>query len=183
MRRRCARPRIAVVLPGLTIAILAGRGASAQSMEGYREGQRATVIEVNDLDGMPVDLGQYLGRVPVYLEFWATWCELCEELLPTVREAAAAFGTEVEFIGINIAVNQTPRRVRKYLAQHDPPFMTLYDNLGTSVRAYRVPTTSYVMIIDREGIIQYVGVGGKQEFTQVLRRVTESPHEMGAESP
>ena len=26
----------------------------------------------------PVDLGQYIGRKPVLLEFWATWCESCQ---------------------------------------------------------------------------------------------------------
>jgi thiol-disulfide isomerase/thioredoxin len=146
-------------------------GQGDQEAAGYRVGDRAPVIEVNDLDGQPHDLGQYLGHQPVLLEFWATWCELCEALLPRMRQAAAEFGDEVRFIGINIAVNQSPKRVRRYLEEHQPPFMPLYDNLGTSVRAFHVPTTSYVVIVDGGGIIRYVGVGGDQELSAVLRSI------------
>jgi thiol-disulfide isomerase/thioredoxin len=139
---------------------------------GYRVGELAPTIDVNDLDGNPVALDQWIGQTPVYLQFWATWCEQCEALLPTLREAAAVFEGRVKFIGINVAVNQSPRRVRKYLEEVDPPFMTLYDNLGVSVRAFNVPTTSWVVIIDGAGIIRYVGVGGEQDFMGVLDQVT-----------
>ena len=76
---------------------------------------RAPVVTVHDLDGKPVDLGQYIGKKPVFLEFWATWCELCEELLPRVRAAKAAYGDRVEFLGVNVTVNQSRDRVRRYL--------------------------------------------------------------------
>jgi len=164
------------VAPGALVCVLILAGATAESVAaqetGYQAGDRAPVVVVNDLDGKPVDLGQYLGQVPVYLEFWATWCSRCEALMPTVRRAAAQFGDEVEFIGVNIAVNQTPRRVRRYLEERHPPFRTLFDNLGTSVRAFHAPTTSYVVIVDREGIIRYTGVGEDQDFDEILRQLT-----------
>ncbi len=179
-----AKRRWGVLLPILAALIPAAVfGQVAEGPAGHEVGQRAPVIVVNDLDGNPVALGQWLGRTPVYLQFWATWCEQCEELLPTLREAAAAFGERVKFIGINVAVNQSPRRVRKYLEEVDPPFMTLYDNLGVSVRAFNVPTTSWVVIIDREGIIRYVGVGGEQHFMGVLEQVTKPEPASGPENP
>jgi len=135
-------------------------------------GSKAPVVAVRDLDGRSVDLGQYIGKKPVFLEFWATWCELCEELLPRIRAARTAYGKEVEFFGINVTVNQTPARVRRYLEQHKPGFRTLYDDEGTSTRAYQVPATSYVVIVDRKGNIAYTGSGGTQEFDPVLRRIT-----------
>ena len=101
------------------------------------------------------------GKKPVLLEFWATWCELCEALLPTVRAAQAEFGDRVEFFGVNVAVNQTPERVRKYIADDQPPFRTLYDAEGVSTRAYAAPTTSYIVIMDRAGKVAYTGTGGK----------------------
>jgi thiol-disulfide isomerase/thioredoxin len=162
---------------GLILLVSAIGTAAAQAVEGYRVGDLAPVIQVNDLDGEPVDLGQYLGSVPVLLEFWATWCELCEALLPHVRDMADRYGPSVAFIGINIAVNQSPGRVRRYIEQHQPPFRTLYDNEGTSVRALHVPTTSYVVIVDRHRVIRYIGVGGDQDLTEVLRLVTSDQEE------
>jgi thiol-disulfide isomerase/thioredoxin len=139
---------------------------------GIAVGSAAPAIAVRDLDGKTVDLGQYIGRKPMLLEFWATWCELCEELLPRIRSAQAAYGSAVEFIGINVTVNQTPARVRRYLQEHQPPFRTLYDDEGTSIRAYQVPATSYVVIVDRTGKVAYTGSGGAQNLDTPLRRVT-----------
>lgn len=146
-------------------------------------GERAPAIMVNDLDGNPVDLGQWVGQVPVYLQFWATWCERCEALMPTVREAAERFRGAVRFIGINVAVNQSPDRVRRYVEEVDPPFMVLYDDLGASVRAFNVQTTSWVVIIDGGGIVRYVGVGGEQQFMDVLEQVTSVDPVGAVENP
>ena len=78
----------------------------------------------------------------------------------------------VEFFGVNVTVNQTPERVRKYLAERHPPFRTLYDNEGAVTRAYQAPTTSFVVIIDRVGKVAYTGVGASQDLATALRAVT-----------
>ena len=114
----------------LAVLLLAGatRVDLARAQEsGIAVGARAPVVTINDLDGTPVDLGQFIGKKPVLLEFWATWCDLCEQLLPQVRAAQAAYGSKVEFIGVNVTVNQSPGKVRKYLDTHKPGFRTLYE--------------------------------------------------------
>jgi thiol-disulfide isomerase/thioredoxin len=151
---------------------LAGNSRAQES--GIAVGSAAPVVSVPDLDGNAVDLGRYIGKKPMLLEFWATWCELCQELLPRVRNAKTAYGSAVEFIGINVTVNQTPARVRRYLQEHQPPFRTLYDEEGASIRAYQVPATSYVVIVDRAGRVAYTGSGGSQDLDTPLRRVTKN---------
>jgi peroxiredoxin len=138
---------------------------------GPSVGARAPVVQVPDLNGKPVDLGQYLGKRPVFLEWWATWCEQCEALLPRVRAARAEVGDRVAFFGINVAVNQSPERVRRFLEKTEVPYQTLYDEEGVSTRAYAAPATSYVVIVDRDGRIAYTGTGGDQDFLPALQRV------------
>src|SRR3982750_4923184 len=90
-------------------AVLSGSIRTLAAQEsGIAIGSRAPTVQVNDLDGKPVALNRFIGQKPVFLEFWATWCELCEQLLPRVKAAQAAYGDKVEFIGINVTVNQTP---------------------------------------------------------------------------
>ena len=150
-------------------------GAALQAQEsGIAVGAKAPVVTVRDLDGKSVDLGQYIGKKPIFLEFWATWCELCEELLPRVRAAKAAYGDQVEFFGVNVTVNQSRDRVRRYLEKHQPPFRTLYDEEGTSTRAYQAPATSYVVIVDRSGKSHTPGAAAPRSFDGVLRRVTQN---------
>jgi thiol-disulfide isomerase/thioredoxin len=159
------------VVPLFMVLLGAQRLAGQDAAPGV--GDRAPRVAVHDLDGKPVDLGQYIGVKPVFLEFWATWCESCRELQPRVRAAQEVYGSKVEFIGINVAVNQSPDGVRQYVEAHEPGFHTLYDDEGNSTRAYQVPATSYVVIADRSGKIVYIGIGGTQSFGRVLRQVSQ----------
>jgi thiol-disulfide isomerase/thioredoxin len=152
-------------------AVIAAAGPLRAQESGIAVGSKAPAVVVHDLDGKPVDLGAYIGKRPVLLEFWATWCERCEELLPRVRAAHAEFADRVEFFGVNVAVNQTPDRVKRWVESNTPPFRPLYDDEGTSTRAYQAPTTSFVVVVDREGKVAYTGTGGTQDISRVLRTV------------
>ncbi len=158
-----------------TILALAALGAltalpaEAQFDEGLPVGSKAPVVVVNDLDGNPFDLGTVIGKKPVFLEFWATWCTICEELLPTVKAVHRKYGDRVEWIGVNVTVNQSVNRVRRYLETHEPPFRTLYDSKGAAVRAYEAPTTSHVVVVNAQGIVVYTGSGGKQDLEAAIK--------------
>ncbi|MEO8089797.1 MAG: TlpA disulfide reductase family protein [Gemmatimonadales bacterium] len=163
-----------MLLAALFLALLSGASRLRAQESGIAVGAKAPVVTVRDIDSTAVNLGQYIGKKPVLLEFWATWCELCEELLPRVRAAKAAYGDQVEFFGVNVAVNQSRDRVRRYLEKNQLPFRTLYDEEGTSTRAYQAPATSYVVIVDRSGKIAYTGSGGTQDLEGALRRITQN---------
>ena len=156
----------------LALSSIAPTRAMGQGESGIAVGAVAPIVSVNDLEGKPVDLGAYIGKQPVVLEWWATWCELCAELLPRVKALHATYGDRVAFIGINVTVNQTPARVKKYLEEHRPPYRTLYDDRGVSIRAYKVPSTSFIAVVDTNGKVVYTGTGGEQDLDPVLRQVT-----------
>ena len=156
---------------GAALVAALASAAPAAAQEGITVGSKAPAVVIADLDGKPVDLAQYIGRRAYLLEFWATWCGVCEELLPKVKAAYAAHGSKVEFFGVNVTVNQTKERVKRYLERHDPPFRTLYDEQGVAARAYDVPITSYIVIVDAQGKVAYTGTGADQDIDAALRRV------------
>lgn len=159
---------------GALVLLLVAIGGRAQAQdEGIAVGAKAPAVIVNDIDGKPVNLADYIGRTPVLLEFWATWCNVCEELLPKVKAAHATYGQSVAFFGINVTVNQTPERVRRWIASNDPPYRTLYDDKGVSTRAYEAPVTSYIVIIDASGRVAYTGTGADQDISAALARVAK----------
>src|SRR5690606_28817489 len=71
--------------------------AAAQDI-GLPVGTQVTAVTIEDLDGNPVDLGRYIGRRPVVLQFWATWCPLCEELEPSMRAVQQRYGGNVDVL-------------------------------------------------------------------------------------
>jgi thiol-disulfide isomerase/thioredoxin len=160
---------IAIALSAAALTTLTAPAAAQE--EGIAVGTPAPAVTLTDLNGKSVDLGKLFGKRPVMLEFWATWCSVCKELLPRVRAAHEKYGQKIDFIGINVAVNQTVDRVRRYEATEKPPFRILYDAKGVSARAYRASTTSYIVIVDRHGKVAYTGVGTDQEFEAALARV------------
>ena len=153
-----------------TLALLAARPAAAQFDAGIAVGAKAPVVAVHDLDGKAVDLGRFVGKKPVMLEFWATWCALCKALYPQLALVEKTFGDRVQMIGINVTVNDPKERVRRYVEKYRPPFLTLYDDQGVTSRAYDVPTTSFIVVIDAGGTVVYTGSGEDQDLVAAVRK-------------
>jgi thiol-disulfide isomerase/thioredoxin len=156
---------IAVVLAASPLA----NAALAQDL-GIEVGSKAPAVTVQSLDGKQVDLGRYIGKTPMLIEFWATWCANCRELMPTLLEAEKKFGKKVKFVALAVAINQSPERVRRFIAAHPLPHDTFYDTDGKAAEAFDAPATSYVVVLDKAGRVVYTGLGGKQDLEAALRK-------------
>jgi thiol-disulfide isomerase/thioredoxin len=161
----------ALVIVGLGLA----PPLAAQFEAGIPVGTKAPAVSINDLKGRPLDLGTVLGTKPVLIEFWATWCSLCKALLPQLETIRKTWGDRVELIGVNVTVNDSRSRVQRYLEEHRPPFRALYDEKGVGARAYDVPGTSYVVVVDRHGKVLYTGSGDKQDLVAAVARAFQVP--------
>jgi len=158
------------VLMAASLAI--AQPVSAQDDEvGIALGARPPAAQVQDLDGHAVDLGTAIGKKPVLLEFWATWCPRCEALVPKMEAARARYGSQVSFVAIAVAVGQTPAAVKRHLTRHPIPFRVFWDADGNAVRAFQAPATSFVVVLDGEGKVVYTGIGEEQDVEAAVRRV------------
>ena len=137
---------------------------------GLPLGSKPRPTTVHTLDGKAVDLSRYIGKKPVLIEFWATWCGNCRELMPTLTAAEKKFGDRVKFVVLAVAINQSPERVRKYMAAHPQKHEMLYDTDGRAAAEFDAPATSYVVILDRAGRVVYTGLGGKQDLEKGLAK-------------
>lgn len=137
---------------------------------GIAVGETAPGGPLESLDGKTVDLSAYLGKQPVVLEFWATWCGNCKQLEPAMRKAMATHAKQVRFVTIAVSINQSVERVKAWLAQHPLPGEMLYDRKGVVSAAYDAPATSYVVVINRQGKVVYTGLGGTQNLDAAIRK-------------
>lgn len=148
-----------------------GRGVAQSDEIGIAVGASPPAVTIEDLDGRPVDLDQIIGKKPVLLEFWATWCPLCAALFPRIEAAHARFGNHVEIVVVAVAVNQSQRTIKRHLTRHPMPFRVLWDADGRAVRAFQAPSTSYVVVLDSAGKVAYTGLGAEQDIEAALLRV------------
>lgn len=164
-------------LPSLVFSALIAASATivSASVAGAQEigiavGKRAPSAIVKTLDGKSVDLGSYVGRTPMLIEFWATWCPQCHELEPALLAAQKKYAGKVKFIGVAVSIRQSPARLKAYVAKHKLTHEILFDADANASDAYEVPATSYVVVVNRKGEVVYTGLGGSQNLEAAIRK-------------
>lgn len=170
-----SRQALATALLSVALLLTFTRAARAQLDAGIAVGSKAPAVSINDLDGKSVALASLIGSKPVLLEFWATWCSICKALLPQLEAVHNTFGDRVTLVGVNVTVNDSKTRVRRYLEEHHPPFQVLYDERGAGVRAFDVPATSFIVVLDRSGTVAYTGSGESQDLVAAVRKAMGRP--------
>ena len=125
-------------------------------------GTEAPAAAVTTLDGKAANLSQHIGKGPVVMEFWATWCPVCKELEPSMAALTTKYAGKVTFVNVAVSVNQNPALVQRYVTAHKMGGIHYYDTKGDATDLYDVPATSYVVVIDKAGKVIYTGVGGAQ---------------------
>ena len=148
---------------------LAAAPLRAQDL-GLPLGSTAPAAAVQTLDGRPANLSQWIGRSPVVIEFWATWCPNCKQLEPAMAAAARKYRGRAAFVAVAVSATQSPERVRRHLARSPIPMTFVYDHEGEATGAYDVPATSYVVVLDAAGKVVYTGLGGRQDIDGALRK-------------
>lgn len=156
------------VAAGFTLS-LAPMTLSAQE-SGIAVGAQAPGAVVESLDGQSVDLGTWLGKSPVLLQFWATWCSNCRALEPQIQTAMKKYGDQVKIVAVAVSVNQSVERIKAFRDAHKMTQEIVYDRRGNATDAYEVPATSYVVVVDAKGKVVYTGLGSDQDIDAAIRK-------------
>jgi thiol-disulfide isomerase/thioredoxin len=156
----------------LALSLLAPAALSAQDAIGLPIGTQAPTAAVQDLAGKPVDLATLIPKgKPALLEFWATWCEQCEQLQPQIDRIQKEMGSQINVVAVAVGVAQTPRRVQRHIDEHKPGYPYVFDARGDAVRKFNAATTSIVMLLDKNGKVVYADVGPNQDLIGAVKKV------------
>ena len=168
-RRRTADGRNFVRAATAALLIACALPLRAQE-SGIEVGKTAPGAKMEMLDGKFGDLSAYIGKSPVVMEFWATWCPNCKELEPAMLAAQKKYAGKVQFVGVAVSVNESPELVRIYVQKHGLAGVQFYDRKGAALGAYDVPATSFVVVINKAGKVVYTGLGGTQDLEAAIKK-------------
>src|SRR4030081_177617 len=115
MNRNGATMRVNARQVILLLALALPSAARGKEVIGIPVGETPPAVTLESLTGDSVALSQWIWKKPVIVEFWATWCPICAELLPRMEAAQKKFGDRAEFIVVAVAVNQSKNSVRRHL--------------------------------------------------------------------
>jgi peroxiredoxin len=141
--------------------------ANAQPPSPYAveklSGQKAPDFVLKDINGNPVSLSSFKGKV-VLLNFWATWCPPCRAEIPSMNKLQQMLKNK----GLVILAVSTDRAVvdvKDFIKNNPIAFTVVVDyNLTVSRSLYKVFMVPTTFIIDKKGVIveKYFG---EQDWT------------------
>lgn len=118
----------------------------------------APTLVLPDMDGKPVDLARYRGKV-VLVNFWATWCPPCRKEFPSLGRVRRLFKpSEFEVLAVN--VGEDPEAVFSFAGSTDFPVLFARDSQAMARWSVKgMPTT---LVVDRQGRVVLRAVGGRE---------------------
>jgi len=144
-------------------------------------GQTAPVINIKTwINGGPVRLEDLRDRV-VLLEFWATWCKPCQEMLPKLKqlhEQASPRGLDIVAItrhymaygGTAESKQEELQLMDTTVTKHEVTFAVGVADDETLQAAYGANGLPTAVLIDRRGGVRYAGPGGEDPGFEVALR-------------
>ncbi|TYR82547.1 thiol-disulfide oxidoreductase ResA [Priestia megaterium] len=124
-------------------------------------GDQAPNFVLTDLQGKEHQLSDYRGK-GVFLNFWGTWCKPCEKEMPVMEQQYAKYKQEgVEILAAN--VGETNVAVQQFVNRYKLSFPIVIDKDSQVLQAYGVDPLPTTFLIDKDGKIVDVFIGGLDE--------------------
>lgn len=136
--------------------------ANLDEMRSMNEGQAAPEIDGKDLDGRPMKLSDFRGKV-VVLVFWGSWCGPCMREVPHERQLSEKFRDRpFTVLGVNC---REKAEVAKATVEREkmtwPQWYDGEDDGGPIVEKYHVRGYPSLFLIDAKGVIRRTNVAGE----------------------
>ena len=154
-----------------------GEGEAAAFVDVARDalvGHPAPAATLQLLDGSRVELASLLGKKPIYLKFWATWCVPCRAQMPHLESTFHLDGDKLAIFAVDVAIDDPIENVRKFVADKHLTFPIAVDKDGSVAEQYHLNVTPQHVLIDRTGVVRYVGHAVTPELERAIVAVIGS---------
>lgn len=113
-------------------------------------------FSIETLDGQAIKSNEIRGEESLMLIFWATWCPNCKKEIPLLNSLFSEFSPKgMRFLGINVGVNDSVTKVKRYAEKYKINYPLTFDEGSKLTRRFNVQGTPTIIIIDRQGTVQY----------------------------
>lgn len=118
-------------------------------------GSPAPEIEGEDLDGEPMRLSDYRGKV-VLLSFYGEWCPFCVKQFPHEKAMVETYrGRPFALVGVNS--DDTPQQAKQAAVQHGLTWRAFFVGKSKTVpRRYHVRGWPTFVLIDAQGNVRNI---------------------------
>lgn len=120
-------------------------------------GKPAPELSLKSADGKVMALSSLRGK-PVFLEFWATWCGPCVELMSDLKKLYGE--TESKGLAwVSVDSDEDSKTAAEFLSREHIPWPNYHDEDGSLGRAYQREGIPLGVLIDADGKVGFYESG------------------------
>jgi cytochrome c biogenesis protein CcmG/thiol:disulfide interchange protein DsbE len=140
-----------------------------------------TDFALNDMNNKEVELTDLLGKGPVLMDFWATWCVPCKKAMPALNKLAEKYDS-LTVVVVSIDSPKDVPKAKAFLKSNDYKFVSLFDpekKLAGKLNLVNPPLT---VIFDKDGeiVLTHEGYepGTEKIYEAKIRSMLNLPEEV-----
>jgi thiol-disulfide isomerase/thioredoxin len=166
--------------------IVGGSGFSEkklmQKVESYKNAAAAPELAIQEWIGQEAATFESMRGKIVLLDFWATWCIPCISTFPRLREWHKKYSPDgltiigvTQFYGNADGRPMSPLQEIEFLGEfrkkHKLPYGFAVSKRGEDNAKYDIQAYPTTMLLDRNGVIRYIGIGAGAEESENLEEM------------
>jgi cytochrome c biogenesis protein CcmG/thiol:disulfide interchange protein DsbE len=133
-----------------TLPVAAGDGMNA----------RAPDFTLKNTVGENFSLEQNLGKGPIVVTFWATWCGPCILEMKNLKKMYARHAPAgLQMLAVSIDDNKTQPQIPSVVRKYKLPYTVLLDENKDVYKAFHIANVPQIFVIDAQGNIAYAHQG------------------------
>jgi len=111
-------------------------------------------FNLENLRNQKESLSDHLGKGPILIDFWATWCKPCVKALPKINALHKKYAKQgLVVIGINEDGVRSKPKVKPFVKSMGIDFTILFDNNSEVMRKFGAQSLPTTVLLSPEGKI------------------------------
>ena len=136
---------------------------------GTEDKKRARDFTLRDLNGKNYILSENIGKGPIIINFWATWCLPCYDEMKELKKLYNRYSNiNLQILSVSIDDVKTISKVKITVRANKYPFKVLLDSNQSVYKNYQLSGIPHLFLIDKNGVIIYSHKGYKKGDEKIL---------------
>ena len=151
-------------------------GAVYMSSDSGTSYKKAPNFILKQLNNKSYQLNDHMGKGPIIVNFWATWCAPCLSEMSEFKPLYDDYNEKgLEMLSISVDPMSKKSKIKRLVKRYKFPYKILLDPAKNVYNKFQVKNVPQIFVMDESGHIIYEHVGynkkSVQEVTDIIKNL------------